>query len=81
MASDSPPPQRNLTRVELVINCALFCGIGYVVGGAVGAWVGAGLVTILYAQSIWRSASAKAAGEKGDQMPDSKPPAKSSDGT
>lgn len=44
-----------LTVTELVFNSGLFCGIGALVGGIVGAWCGAGLVTILYAQSIWRS--------------------------
>lgn len=58
MANDSPPQPRYLTLTELLFHLALFSGIGYQVGRVIGAWCGVGLVAILYAQAIWRSATA-----------------------
>lgn len=55
MANNTPPQPRYLTLTELVFSYGLFCGVGYLVGGSIGAWCGAGLVTARYAQLIWLS--------------------------
>ena len=57
MAGDNHQP-RYLTLVESVFNYSLFCGVGYLVAGASGAWCGAGIMTARYAYLIWHSAMA-----------------------
>jgi hypothetical protein len=61
VASDPPPQPSHLTLVELAINYGLFAGLGYWAAGALGAWVGAGLVSARYAYRIWVAARAPAA--------------------
>ena len=56
MASHLAQQPRHLTMIELVINYALFGGVGYLVAGWIGFWCGAGVVTIRYGQLVWRSA-------------------------
>jgi hypothetical protein len=62
VASDPSPQPRHLTLVELAINYGLFTGVGYWVAGALGACVGAGLVTARYLYLIWDAVHAPAAG-------------------
>lgn len=53
MASDPPQQPRHLTLIELAFNYGLFAGVGYWVAGALGAAVGAGVITARYAYLIW----------------------------
>jgi hypothetical protein len=57
-----------LTLTEVVFSYAVFCGLGYAAGGAIGLWCGAGVVTIRYGYLVWRSA--RAAGADGKDRPD-----------
>ena len=46
---------RHLTLTELVLNFALFCGVGAWLGGLMGAIGGGILISVAYARVIWVS--------------------------
>jgi hypothetical protein len=56
MATDIPPQPSYLTLTELVFSHALFGGLGYLVAGWIGFWIGLGLVSARYARLIWLAA-------------------------
>jgi hypothetical protein len=73
VASDPPPQPRHLTLIELVASYALFAGVGYWIAGALGAWVGAGLVTAGYAYAIWVAIRTPKAGPAAKTTADAEP--------
>jgi hypothetical protein len=73
VARNRPPQPQHLTLIELVLSYALFAGVGYWAAGALGAWIGAGLVTACYVYRIWQAISAPAAGPSTGVVADGQP--------
>jgi hypothetical protein len=57
-----------LTCTELLLNYALYCGLGYLAAGRTGAWVGAGLFTAVLVAAVV-VASLRVSKEKSAEVP------------